>query len=371
MNQNLWRILKGSGPKIRISRKSLCNEEGKMKKLRLLTITIAFCLSFGFAGSAASAAEYNWTLAASIMDATESGQALTLMAKLIEQYTFGKVKFKNVSLAGQVCSQKTCIDQLNLKAIEIAECSDGNYGAFSKVLTANEFPYIYDSIEDAGEILKGPVLFKIRENTEKQDKRMLLTIIPSGSGRHLWSNVPVKTPSDLKEKNLKVRAVLSACENETIKAWGGVATPVPWSELYAGLQSKLVNAHLLQTDLCYRYKVYEASPYCAEIYYRVSSFLGIYMNLDYFKTLPPDIQSAVLEAARVAQQWAFENARRYENQSKRILQGLGVTFYTPTAAEMKQWKDLALSTWPKLRTMCDEEILNLVLDAQGKSFPKN
>ncbi len=342
-----------------------------MKKLQLLTVFIGFLLSFGLVGSTTSAMEYNWTLGASIMDTTESGQALTLMAGLIQQYTHGKVKFKSVNLAGQICSQKTCIDQLDLKAIEIAEISDGNYGAFSKILMANEFPYIYDSVEVAGEVLKGPVLFKIREKIEKQDKRMLLTIITSGSGRHLWSSVPIKTPSDLKEKNLKVRAVLSPCENETLKAWGAIPTPVPWAELYQALQSKLVNAHLLQTDLCYRMKAYEASPYCTEIYYRVSSFLGIYMNLDYWKTLPPDIQSAVLEAARVAQQWSFDTARRYEKQTKETLKGLGVTFYTPTADEMKQWKDLSLTTWPKLKTMCDDEILNLILDAQGKSFPKN
>ena len=341
--------------------------------MKLFRFLVMLALTF-FAISAmittSTAAEYNWTIGACILESTESGQALTLMANLIEEYTHGKVKFKGLKLSGEVCCEKSCIDQMDLKAVEITEISDGNYGAFSKILRANEFPYMYDSIEVAGEILMGPVLFRMREKIAKQDNRMLLTIISSGSGRHLWSNVPVKTPSDLKEKRLKVRAVYSPCENETIKAWGAVPTPVPWGELYQALQSKLVNGHLLQPDLCYRYKAYEASPYCAEIYYRVSAFLGIFMNLDHWNSLPAEIQSAILRAAREAQEWSYANATRFDMQSKETLQKLGVKFYTPTPAEMKQWKDLALTAWPKLKPLCDEEILNLLLEAQQKTFPK-
>ncbi len=339
-----------------------------MKKISLLCLVLGVVLVFS--APYASAANYEWILGACIMEKTESGQALTLMANLIEEYTNGQVKVTGLNLNGEVCCEKSCIDQMDMKAIHIAEISDGNYGAFSTILRANEFPYIYDSIEVAGEVLKGPVLFKIQEKIEKQDKRKLLTIISSGSGRHLWSNVPIKTVADLKQQNLKVRAVYSPAENETIKAWGAVPTPVPWGELYQALQSKLVNGHLLQTDLCYRYKAYEASPYCVEIYYRVSAFLGIFMNLDYWNTLPKDIQASVLRAAREAQEWSYNNARRFDTQSKEALKELGVTFYTPTPAELKEWKDLAMKVWPELKPKSDQEILDLVLQAQNKTFPK-
>lgn len=339
-----------------------------MQKIKYLGLALAVVLVFSV--TPGSAENYDWILTACIMEKTESGQALTLMANLIEEYTSGQVNIKGLNLNGEVCCEKGCVDQMDMKAVQIVECSDGNYGAFSGILRANELPYIYDSIEVAGEVLKGPVLFKMREKIEKQDKRKLLTILSSGSGRHLWSNVPIKSPSDLQSQHLKIRAVYSPAENETIKAWGAVPTPVPWGELYQALQSKLVNGHLLQTDLCYRYKAYEAAPYCTEIYYRVSAFLPIFMNLDYWKTLPKDIQSAVLRAAREAQEWSFNNARRYDMQSKEALIKLGVTFYTPTPAEMKQWKDLAMTTWPDLKPKCDQEILDLVLEAQGKTFPK-
>jgi TRAP-type C4-dicarboxylate transport system substrate-binding protein len=339
-----------------------------MKKVGYLCLVLGIVLVFSVADS--SAAEYEWIMGACIMEKTESGQALMLMADLIEEYTHGKVKVTGLNLSGEVCCEKSCIDQMDMKAIHIAEISDGNYGAFSNILMANEFPYIYDDVEVAGEILKGPVFYRIREKIAKQDNRMLLTILTSGPGRHLWSNVPIKTPTELKENNLKIRAVYSPAENETIKVWGAVPTPVPWGELYQALQSKLVTAHLLQTDLTYRYKAYEASPYCAEIYYRVSSFLGIYMNLDYWKTLPPDVQSAVLKAAREAQVWSFDNTKRYEDQTREILKKLGVTFYSPTPAEMKLWKDLAMKAWPVLKPKADQEILDLVLESQGKSFPK-
>jgi TRAP-type C4-dicarboxylate transport system substrate-binding protein len=94
------------------------------------------------------------------------------------------------------------------------------------------------------------------------------------------------------------------------------------------------------------------------------------MNLEYWNTLPPEIQGAVLRAAREAQEWCFSNARRYDMQTKPVLQKLGVTFYSLNEKEMEKWKEAALTAWPKLKSQCDQEVLNLLLEAQHKEFPR-
>ena len=340
-----------------------------MKRIGLGSLVLAFIAGLLFMGTTTEvSAQYTWTIGACIYKSTESGQGLLYFKDLLEKNSNGRIKIKAVHLAGEVCCQKTCIDQIDLKAIEIVEISDGNYGAFSKTLRVLELPYLFDNVETAGKILSGPAMDKLSAKVEKGDKRKLLTIITSGSGRHLWTNVPVKTPSDLKGR--KIRAVLSPVENETIKIWGGIPTPVPWGELYQALQSKLVNGHLLQINLCEAMKGYEASPYCAEIDYKVSQVLGIFMNLDYWNSLPEDLKKVVQSSAREMQRWTFENARKFDNESKERIKKLGVTFYRPAPKEMKEWKESALKIWPRFKGECDEEVLNIILKAQNKTFPK-
>jgi len=49
---------------------------------------------------------------------------------------------------------------------------------------------------------------------------------------------------------------------------------------------------------------------------------------------------------------------------------LGVTFYSPAPNEMKEWKDSALKIWSRFKGECDEEVLDIILKAQNKTFPK-
>ena len=60
---------------------------------------------------------------------------------------------------------------------------------------------------------------------------------------------------------------------------------------------------------------------------------------------------------------------RIEGEAIEALKKLGITFYDPTPGELKQWRDLGLKVWPKLRSQCNEEILHLVLGAQNRTYP--
>jgi TRAP-type C4-dicarboxylate transport system substrate-binding protein len=315
----------------------------------------------------AHASKYNWTIGA-CSKGTDSATAYERFAKLLEAKSDGEIKIKGLYLGAEVCCQKSCVEQLDMKAIDIVEITDGNYGAFSGVMRVNELPFLYDSIGVAQEVMRGPVFDRFSEKIEKIDHRKLLAVITAGHGRHLWTNTPnVRTPSDIKNK--KIRSVYSPAENETIRAWGAVPTPVPWGELYQALQSKLVTGHLLQTNFAEVFKMYEASPYATELYYRITQFTMILMNLDYWNSLPKKIQEIVLRSARECQEWSYENVAKITLESKERLIKLGCEFYNPTPGEMKEWKQSAYSAWQKLAPEIDKELLDMILKAQNKESP--
>jgi tripartite ATP-independent transporter DctP family solute receptor len=76
----------------------------------------------------------------------------------------------------------------------------------------------------------------------------------SGSRSFYTRSTPIMSPADL--DGLKIRVVRSKTAMDTISALGGAPTPIPWGELYTGLQQGVVdgaenNAPSLQTSRHY------------------------------------------------------------------------------------------------------------------------
>src|SRR5690606_5506107 len=76
----------------------------------------------------------------------------------------------------------------------------------------------------------------------------------SGSRSFYTRDRPVLSPKDL--KGMKIRAVRSRMAMDTIAALGAAPTPIPWGELYTGLQQGVIdgaenNAPSLQTSRHY------------------------------------------------------------------------------------------------------------------------
>lgn len=345
-----------------------------MKKSRfmfhLIIVICSFLLSISVNGSfAAVAPEYNWTIGGQDSKESELYRSVFVFKDLVEKYSNGRIKIKNVFGLGEICSEKTCIDQLGMKAIEIVWISDGNYGGFSNSLRVLELPYIFDSLQVAEKVITGPFHDRAREIIEKQDKRKLLYIAPGGMARDLWSNVSLKVPSDLKKGNMKLRSVFSPVENETIKIWGAAATPVPWGEVYTALESKLVNGLLMQAVQVEGLKFHEVCRYCNEIGYKVTQFLCLFMNLEHWNTLPDEIKSTILRASKESQKWAFEVSAGIRKESIEKMRKGGVTFYTPTRDEMELWRSPAIQIWKRFKPELNKDLLDLILKEQNKKFP--
>ncbi len=341
-----------------------------MKKWRffLYALLVSSSLALALNASAATKAKYTLTFGGDCKRDNSTGDGLVLFRELLAKYSNGQISL-DIQLNGELCSGKACIEQLDQKAVEMAHASVGNYAPFSNTLGASALPYLWDSIEAWQQAIGGPLGETVSQIVEKKDKRKLIAIFAGGGYRHLWTNEPVRTPADLKEKNMKIRTTPSAIEAESIKAWGGIPTTVPWGELYQALQSKLITGHLLQKIHADLFKAYEASPYCTEIGYIVQQE-NIFMNLQFFNGLPEDMRNAILRAAREAQAHSFTRDLDYDKAAEERMMKMGVKFYKPNENEMKLWKDAVYKElWPKHRTTVDQEILNLILKAQNKTVP--
>ena len=128
---------------------------------------------------------------------------------------------------------------------------------------------------------------------QMEDKGIkIIGYIDSGS-RNFFTQKPVRTPDDLKGQ--KIRVMASPVMVNTMKALGATGVPVAWAELYAALQTGVVDGAENNHPSVVAKKFYEVSKfYSLDEHMRIPDVIAMSMKL--WAQLNPDQQKAVLDA---------------------------------------------------------------------------
>ncbi len=126
--------------------------------------------------------------------------------------------------------------------------------------------------------------------------------------RHLLTNVPVKTPADL--KGIRMRTPGAPVWMETISAMGATPTPMGWTEVYPALQQHVIDAAEAQDPATYGARLYEVIKYITKTGH-INLITGIVTSGSWFDSLPADYQK-VLRAEALA---AGDEASRMTQES--------------------------------------------------------
>ncbi len=127
------------------------------------------------------------------------------------------------------------------------------------------------------------------------------------------SNKPLYNIDDF--KGLKFRVMASPLLIESYKAYGANPTPLPFGELYSGLQTGLVEGQENPAKTMVSMRFYEVQTHLSLAKYRHFLFQGV-ANLAWWNTLPDDIKLIVREAYWIADQFGMAE---YERQNIEIL----------------------------------------------------
>src|SRR5207248_2884950 len=108
----------------------------------------------------------------------------------------------------------------------------------------------------------------------------------------------VNTVADV--KGLKVRVIENPLYVATWRSVAANPVPMAWPEVYTGLQQGTIDAVDTNPIGMRDGKLYEVAKNLA-ITDHIFTTIVLMMNLDKWKALAPDLQAAVLEAARAGQ----------------------------------------------------------------------
>lgn len=299
-------------------------------------------------------------LAHGASDKQAIGMAMLKFAELVEKKTNGAAKVET-HLNGSLYNERTSLEALVNGAIDFGGASNANWAAFTDTLLFMDLPYAFNDEAGFRKVIDGKVGEEIKKRFEK-DGFKLLMVLNNGSFRHVVNTKKqIRVPSDM--KGMKFRTTASPVEIAMFKNWGAITTAIDWAEVYDALSSGVVDGEFVMYTWLDYAKHLEVLKYSTESR-AVIGVQTLAMRTERFNKLSADVQKAILEAAKEAQDYGNKKDDELLEVSRQNAIKLGVKIYQPTEDEMKIWRESGRQIWPQFDKKVDKNLLQMVLDAQ-------
>lgn len=158
-------------------------------------------------------------------------------ARLVKERSNGRIVIE-VYPGSQLGEEKAVIEQVQFGAIDLTRVSISPLASFVPRLNAFQMPYLYRDPEHMWKVLKGDI-----------GKELLASLEPfgfiglgwfDGGSRSFYnSKKAVRTPADL--KGMKIRVQESELMLDLVRSFGAIPTPMPYGEVYSGLQTGVID----------------------------------------------------------------------------------------------------------------------------------
>ena len=212
-------------------------------------------------------------------------------------------------------------------------------------------PYLVRDYQHAYAMFNGQIGRELDETFQKKYKVKILFFFDYGF-RHFWNNKhPINSPADL--KGLKMRVQQGRVFADTVNGLGASAVPMPWGEVIPAAQQGVIDGADLPIVNINALKVYEVSKYASLTYHNYGPTVLV-MNLDIWKSLPPDQQKLILDVGMEAQKKIREATESVDNfaKAREILEAKGMKVNQADIASFRKVAEEKI--WPQYKQQYGE-----------------
>lgn len=164
-------------------------------------------------------------------------EAVKYFGELLSEKTGGRYTVE-VFHSAQLGEEKDTIEQTQFGVIDLNRISIGAFGTQVPAATVTQLPYIFRSVDHFHAVLDGPIGDEILAAFDAVDLKALAYY--DGGARSFYnSGKPINSLADL--DGMKLRVMGSDVFVDMVKALGGNATPMPYGEVYSGIQTGVID----------------------------------------------------------------------------------------------------------------------------------
>lgn len=336
-----------------------------MKKISLLVVALMLVMALltGCGGSTApdktndanaktDLGKYTIRIALENSETYPATLGLAQMKKYVEKHTDGNVTI-DIYANGQLGGEEQTIDQVNQGTLEMAVASFAPIGVYQNKFYVMDIPFMFETYNEAWMVMDSYVGTDLMDTLEEVGLKGLAYM--ENGFRHTTNNNQPITGAD-SYKGLKIRTMQNANHMADFASLGANPTPIPFSELYLGLQQKIADGQENPIANVIDKKLYEVQSYLS-LTGHLYDAMPLVCNLKWWNSLPAEYQAVIAEGAIYAQNYSrFCNADR-EVAMKQILtdNGMKINELTPEALA-------------GIRDIAQPAVRDLVIKTSGKEY---
>jgi len=182
------------------------------------------------------------------------------------------------------------------------------------------------------------------------------------------ANRPLHVVADF--KGLKMRIQSSKVLDAQMRALGAIPQVMAFSELYAALQSGVVDGTEGVPSNFYTQKIFEVQKHITLSNHGHLAY-AVIVNKKFWDGLPADIRTALEGAMKDATTYANAIAATENADALDKIKASGKsTIYTPTAAELTEWKKALMPVHKEMEARVGRPTIDAVYKAAGFVAPK-
>lgn len=172
-------------------------------------------------------------------------------------------------------------------------------------------------------------------------------------------------PTSLRSRSVPQQPIMIG----VYRAWGTDPVPMAMDETFNALQQKVVDGQDNPLVSIATNRFYEVQKYITEPHYKL--WTGpVVVNVDWLRSLPADVQQAIIEAGRETTVEMRALLDKQESASREFLKEKGMVFCgVPTDED--EWMKRAVSIWPQFYPQIKNlEIVEAFMKTLGRQLPR-
>lgn len=294
---------------------------------------------------------------------TPKGQAAERFKELAEQYTGGKVKVE-IYPNSQLYKDKEELESLQFGSVQMLAPSLAKFGPLgAKEFEAFDLPCLFPDYAGLHRVTDGKIGAQL---LKKLESRGIVGLDYWDNGFKIFSaNSPIKTVADF--KGLKMRVQSSKVLEAQMRALGAIPQSMPFSEVYQGLQTGVVDGTENPPSNMYTQKMFEVQKFGNVSYH---GYLGyaVIANKSFWDGLPADIRTQLEKALKEASDYNNEIAKKDNDDALAAMKAAGKTdFYTPTAAERKEMCEALEPVYAEMQDRIGKDLIKAMREEAGSA----
>jgi tripartite ATP-independent transporter DctP family solute receptor len=281
-----------------------------------LAATLTAALSFAMP---ASAQTVTLNGAVQFNDDHAFTKALVKFEELVKQYYGKPVNFtlhKNSALG----LEKQYFEYMAQgKAVDYGIVSPAHMSTFSKAAPFIDAPFLFRDLDHWNKVLDADILKPVADEVAEKSGVMLIGYAGGGT-RNIFINKPMASLEDI--KGLKVRVQGAPIWSKTFQAAGMAPTVIAYNEVYNAIQNNVISAGENEAAGVESMKFYEVAPNLAMTQHAIT-IRPLCFSAKTFKSLPPDLQAAVLKAGKEAGAYGRKVESSEDEQKLEVMEKAG------------------------------------------------